>query len=1172
MRLRLHFLSILLFTFFTSFSQVQTINVGTGMNFDPDTATINLGDTIEFGPLAYHNAVEVDESTWIANGTTSNGGFDFPLGSSGGYFIADSAKTYYYVCQPHATMGMKGVIIVNPPSPPPVPGCTDSLACNYDPLATVDDSSCILPDGCTDTFAFNFDSLAVCDNGSCIYVENLFFSEYGEGSSNNKYFEIYNPTQDTIDLTNYAFARVSNAPTTIGVYEYWVNFDSGAVILPHDVYVVAHPSADPLIIAEADMDYGSLSNGDDGFALVFGTQPNSPVSPNFGGYIVLDWIGDWNGDPGLGWDVAGVTAATRNHTLIRKCPVSEGEDPWIAVVGTNPGNSDWIVRPNNYWNNIGSHIFQITSYDSVSYTICNGLSVTIGNNTYDSSGVYFDTLSAANGCDSIVTTSLTVLSTSASVIVNNITICDGDSVVIGSNTYDNTGTYIDTLLNAAGCDSVITTNLTVQTPIYQDITICDGDSISVGSSVYTTAGSYTDTISSSFGCDSIVHTNLTIYSQFNSIFAGMPNNNVGGGDFYSGSQYLEMSCYISSELVSAVVYAEDTVAETFEIRDDNGNVLDDTLVTVIPGGHRVYFNYHMSAGLDYELGVNGNSNDLFRSNAGVNYPYNFGSLASVTSSSAGGNYYYFFYDIEVRQSSQPTNYSICDGDSIVVAGSVYNATGLYTDSLTSSIGCDSLVLTNLIVYPNVSYINNQTICFGEVYMIGNNTYDSTGTYVDTFSTQYGCDSIVTTNLTVLTISGGVGVNNQTICLGDTISIGTSMYYNPGTYSDTLVSSNGCDSILTTNLSVLSASYATFATGLPDTSAAPGAFSNYNGYLNIDAIAPSLIKSATVYAEDTNSVTFELRDDNGVVLDDVTHTVYPGSQSLIFNFVVPAGNDFQLGVDGSGGNIGLFRSNAGTGNSIPYPFDIGAVSITSANNNLSTQYYYYYYDIEIMPYAHMEEAFICEGDSLIISANVYHIPGTYVDTLSSSNSCDSIVYINLDYHQTPSLSIQSLPDPPEICLGDNIILEISNSSSFIAYWWVDENDNILLVNSTLIDNPTVNTWYLLSAKDSNDCVVKEDIWVYVDTCVTSVNSLISSDISVYPNPTSGLFNIDFYLQNNYDIVIRVVNSVGEVVYFDKAINSAGEIKKQINLDKLPKGVYFLEIESEQGLFNKKLIFK
>ena len=52
-----------------------------------------------------------------------------------------------------------------------------------------------------------------------------------------------------------------------------------------------------------------------------------------------------------------------------------------------------------------------------------------------STGVYSDTLLAFNGCDSIITTSLTVLSTSASSTINNITICDGDSVMVGSSVY-----------------------------------------------------------------------------------------------------------------------------------------------------------------------------------------------------------------------------------------------------------------------------------------------------------------------------------------------------------------------------------------------------------------------------------------------------------------------------------------------------------------------------------------------------------------------------------------------------------------------------------------------------------------------------------------------------------------------------------------------------------------
>jgi len=1261
-------LSSLLFLILISvklFSQTHhNINVS-GMSFSPDTLICSIGDTITINIGGYHNAIEVSDSTWINNGILSNNGFNFPLGTPSGTFVIDTLKTYYYVCTPHVSLGMKGVIIVNPVA---TYGCTDSNATNFDPLANIDDGSCqydstcitfalfdigghlfvehtgCMPNnfntgyahidttgmggsgsynfgwyddagqlldssllvsnldtgnyviniedvgcvitltysfsitynyGCMDSMATNYDPLATCDDG-CVYPlppsENLFFSEHAEGSSNNKYFEVYNPTSDTVDLANYAFAIVNNSPTTIGVYEYWVDFDSGAVILPNDVYVVAHPSADPFILAEADMDYGSLSNGDDGIALVYGIEPSIASDPSSGSYELLDWIGNWNGDPGQGWDVAGTNAATRNHTLVRKCPIFHGDTSWLNAAGTDPVNSQWIVFSQNDWTNIGFHNTCVcdsttNSYTSIIDTLCSGLSIIVGNNTYDSTGVYYDTLLAFNGCDSIITTNLTVLNTSAYSVINDITICDGDSVIVGNSVYSISGTFVDVLTNSSGCDSTITTNITVQTPVNQNITICYGDSLIVGNSVYNTSGIYVDTIISSIGCDSIVTTYLTIYSQFNPIYGGIPNNTVGGGSFYSGSQYLEMSCYLSSELISAVVYAEDTVTETFEVRDLNGNVLSDTLVTVIPGGHRVYFNYQMTPGTDYQLGVNGNSNALFRNNSGVSYPYNFGSLASVTSSSAGGNYYYFYYDIEIRQTSQPTNYSICDGDSVVIAGNVYTTTGLYIDSLTSSIGCDSLVFTNLMAYPNANYTNNQTICSGEIYVIGGNMYDSTGVYTDSLYTQFGCDSIVTTILFVDTILGGSSVNNQSICLGDSITVGSSVYYNDGTYQDTLISSNGCDSIVLTNLTIVSSNYATFIAGLPDTSTAPGDFSGYNGYLNINSSVPNLIKSATVYSEDTNSVTFELRDNNGVVLDAVTHIVYPGAQSLIFNFMVPVGNDYQLGVSAS--NSGLYRSNAGTGNSLPYPFDIGTFSITGANSNFSTQYYYFFYDIEIMPFATNNKKFICEGDSVIVGSSTYDTPGTYVDTVGfSSFGCDSVVYTTLDFYQSPLLAIQSYPSPAEICLGDTVVLE--GTVGFDAYWWSDINGNIILVNNRLVDNPTIDTLYLLSAKDSNGCTVSEDIWVYVDSCISGFNNNIFSRISVYPNPSYGLLNIDITLEKNQDFLIRITNSLGEIVYSQTLLNTVGQVREQIDLQYLPKGVYFLDLKTKEGMLSKKLI--
>lgn len=180
--------------------------------------------------------------------------------------------------------------------------------------------------------------------------ENLFFSEAAEGSSNNKYLEIYNPTSAAVDLTGYAFPSVSNAPDNgVGNYDFWNTFPAGASVAAGDVYIIAHPSADASILAVADMTFSFLSNGDDGIILVQGDTAS---------FVQIDAVGDWNGDPGTGWDVAGVAAGTANHTLVRKSSVQSGNaGDWVTSAGTNADDSEWIVLASDDWTNLNVHTF-----------------------------------------------------------------------------------------------------------------------------------------------------------------------------------------------------------------------------------------------------------------------------------------------------------------------------------------------------------------------------------------------------------------------------------------------------------------------------------------------------------------------------------------------------------------------------------------------------------------------------------------------------------------------------------------------------------------------------------------------------------------------------------------------------------------------------------------------
>ena len=95
------------------------------------------------------------------------------------------------------------------------------------------------------------------------------------------------------------------------------------------------------------------------------------------------------------------------------------------------------------------------------------------------------------------------------------------------------------------------------------------------------------------------------------------------------------------------------------------------------------------------------------------------------------------------------------------------------------------------------------------------------------------------------------------------------------------------------------------------------------------------------------------------------------------------------------------------------------------------------------------------------------------------------------------------------------------------------------------------------------------WIQPGTIRLEGGTLINN-LDIYPNPSKNVFNISFNSENFQDLSIRVFNTIGAEVYRETKEEFVGEYTKQISLDEYGRGIYFLEIETNFGVVNKKLI--
>jgi len=204
-----------------------------------------------------------------------------------------------------------------------------------------------------------------------------------------------------------------------------------------------------------------------------------------------------------------------------------------------------IYGPGTYWIEINAsnncmikdslivEQFEIIPPTNIVVEVCTGDSYFIGGANQTTDGIYYDTLSSINGCDSIIVTELRIENNFIE-FVTVVQICDGDSWFAGGGIQIDSGIFIDTLENTDGCDTILTTNLTVFNDFFllpqSGHKICEGDSFFLQNEWQYFSGLYFDTTFSSNACDTLTPTFLQVLPSNSNEFIDL----CPGGTYYTG--------------------------------------------------------------------------------------------------------------------------------------------------------------------------------------------------------------------------------------------------------------------------------------------------------------------------------------------------------------------------------------------------------------------------------------------------------------------------------------------------------------------------------------------------------------------------------------------------------------------------------------------------------------
>jgi hypothetical protein len=460
-------------------------------------------------------------------------------------------------------------------------------------------------------------------------------------------------------------------------------------------------------------------------------------------------------------------------------------------------------------------------------------------------------------------------------------------------------------------------------------------------------------------------------------------------------------------------------------------------------------------------------------------------------------------------SSFSYNQEICVGDSILFNGGYRKVSGTFLDTLVNSQVCDSFITLNLVVRNPSFYSFSLSQCKNNPYFFNGSFRNISGIYRDTLTNQYGCDSFITLNYTSRDTSSYSF--SAEVCQGGSYLFGSILRTVSGTYKFTTLNTNGCDSVVTLNLTV----YPTYSRTI-DTSVCIGNSVFFKG---------GFISLPGTYTDSLKSI---YNCDSLIILK--LNYSPPSSKTLYRKFCHNSGVWFN----------GIFQTKSGT-------YTDTLVNAKGCDSFLTM--------VLFKDTVYVKNIFdsICAYDSFNFNGKFLKLAGVYTDTLKNAGGCDSIITLNLVKFS-----------PSTITLSKYIANVLITQIGFLSYRWF-WNNTFLPNEKRYYAEVNKSGNYKVIALDSNKCFASTNDYNFITSRISNLNN---EHLVLFPIPVKDKLTIEF-INRSKPISGRIViyNLEGRAIL--EKIFTQNMNPLEIMVDQLPNGNYILECGIDTETIHKKI---